>query len=546
MTLKAMIEKMECGRPGRWLILFTAAWLGLAIAKPVVVAAVIEVGGSDSPTISEALARSQPGDTVRLREGTFELAESLRPKSGIRLLGTGQEKTRLVYKGAKPGVFIQLTGCEDVEIAQMTLDGQNKPLVLQGISGSDSRRLWLHHLTIRNLKAKTWGPHAILFCGRNPTMEGGVTDSRITDCQIDSIGLDAEYGGGIRMAWGSVRNQVIGNVIHNTGRGGIFGDHSAELIIRRNRVSGSGGEGLGIEIWGGCPRSLIEDNVVDHWLSVDQGHQSAIRRNVVGTDDGTLKFLGIEIIARDVVVTDNVVRQGAYIGLSVSNVSVKNNVFWGYNTVQDCAQWGAQFQGETGGIAHHYFYRCTFEGTIRGHAKARYPQDSGHGFRTNGSCRGLVFEDCSFRNNGGYGVQLGGPDLNALDFLRSAITGNGQAALVGPTGNMALEFRDGKVEGNRDDRLPTTKPFSSPPPVADFRQPETIRAGEPVEFQCSSRASSEIVERLWDFNDGIPEVTAQPKHTFGQPGKYRVTLIAWDKNGRGARAERLIEVLPRK
>ncbi len=224
-----------------------------------------------------------------------------------------------------------------MEIAHLTLDGQNNPLVQQGIGGSDSRRLWLHHLTIRNLKAKTWGPHAILFSGRNPTMEGGVTDSRITDCRIENIGLEAEYGGGIRLAWGSVRNQVIGNVIRNTGRGGIFGDHSAELIIRSNRVSGSGGEGLGIEIWGGCPRSLIEDNVIDHWLSVDGGTQSAVRRNVIGMDDGTLKGYGIEIIARDVVVTDNLVKRGAMIGLSVSNRPVKNNVYWGYNTVRDCA-----------------------------------------------------------------------------------------------------------------------------------------------------------------------------------------------------------------
>ena len=91
---------------------------------------------------------------------------------------------------------------------------------------------------------------------------------------------------------------------------------------------------------------------------MDRGDQSAVRRNVIGADDGTLKFLGIEIIARDVVVTDNVVKRGAHIGLSVSNKPVKNNVYWGYNTVRDCVQWGAQLQGETGGIAHHYFYRC--------------------------------------------------------------------------------------------------------------------------------------------------------------------------------------------
>ena len=219
--------------------------LALVAAKP---ATVIEPKGFDSPSIAAAISQAQAGDTVRLPEGTFSLTEPVRPKSGIKLLGAGQEKTRLVYRGTNPAVLIGLNACQDVELAHMTLDGRNNPLVQQGITGGDSRRLWLHHLTIRNLKAKTWGPHAILFSGRNPSMEGGVTDSRISDCRIEDIGLEAEYGGGIRMAWGSVRNQVLGNVIHNTGRGGIFGDHSPELIIRNNRVSGSHGEGLGIEI----------------------------------------------------------------------------------------------------------------------------------------------------------------------------------------------------------------------------------------------------------------------------------------------------------
>ncbi len=376
--------------------------------------------------------------------------------------------------------MISITGCQDVEIAHFTLDGGNQLLVQQGITGSDSRRLWLHHLTIRNLKAKTWGPHAILFSGDNPTMQHGVTDSQINDCRIESIGLDAEYGGGIRLAWGSARNQVIGNVIRDTGRGGIFGDHATDLVIRNNRVSGSRGEGLGIEIWGGCRRSLIEDNVIDHWLSVDQGTQSAVRRNVVGADDGTLKFLGIEIIARDCVVTDNLVKQGAWIGLSVSNRPVKNNVYWGYNTVRGCAEWGAQLQGESGGIAHHYFHHCVFEDTVRGHAKAIYPGDSGHGFRTNGACRGLVFEDCVFRGNGGYGLQLGGSGVDALDFRRATISGNGLAAVVGPSQYTALAFSDCQATGNQDNRLPPAKPFAGPPPVADF--PRRHRSGPAKRF----------------------------------------------------------------
>jgi parallel beta-helix repeat protein len=528
--------------------MLTAAVGAVLIAASTATAATIEVRGSAGSAIAAAILRAAPGDTVHLPAATFVLTEPIRPRSGIKLIGEGIEKSFVVYAGGKPASMIDIEGCENLEIAQLTLDGRKNPLIHQGISGSRSRRLWLHDLGIRNLAdVKTWGPHAILFSGRSPTMEGGVTDSWISNCRIDNIGVGADFGGGIRLAWGCVRNQVLGNTITNTGRGGIFGDHSAELVIRNNRVSGSGGEGLGIEIWGGCPRSLIENNAVDHWISVDQGTQSAVRRNLVGYGDNTLKGYGIEIIARDVVVTDNVVKRGAQIGLSVSNKPVKENVFWGYNTVSDCIQWAAQLQGESGGIARHYFYRCNFEGTIRGDPQAVYRNDSGHGLRINGNCRQLVFDNCRFRGNGGYGLQLLGQGVGEISLLHCLISANGLAGVSGLSSYAAIELTDCKAAGNGNDTLPVSKPLPTPPPAADFRVPETIRAGEPAPFACASRAASgTIVQRLWDFNQGIPEVTANPKHTFDRPGKYRVTLIVWDSAGRGGHAEKMVEVLPGK
>ena len=168
----------------------------------------------------------------------------------------------------------------------------------------------------------------MLFGGTRPTPENpagrpGMTDSRITHCTLEEIGLDAKFGGGIRLAFGCDRNEVGDNRIDRTGRGGIFGDGAAELVVRRNRGTGSGGEGL-----------------------------------------------GIEIIARDVVVSDNVVDGGAMIGLTVSNTRVKNNVLWARNTVRDCVQWGAEFQGESSGIAHHFFHDCRFEKTRKGGPRA--------------------------------------------------------------------------------------------------------------------------------------------------------------------------------
>ena len=74
---------------------------GLAVANGP--AAIVEPRGFDSPAVSAAIQRAAPGDTVRLPEGTFTLTEPIRPKSGIKLLGAGEEKTRLVYKGDQAG-----------------------------------------------------------------------------------------------------------------------------------------------------------------------------------------------------------------------------------------------------------------------------------------------------------------------------------------------------------------------------------------------------------------------------------------------------------
>ncbi|MBU0717164.1 MAG: right-handed parallel beta-helix repeat-containing protein, partial [Planctomycetes bacterium] len=226
---------------------------------------IITVNGFDSAAIRVRIEQAEPGDVVKLGPGTYTITEAIKPGSGMRIIGAGQDKTVIHFAGEKPGVMMSLSGCEDVEVAHLTLDAENNPNVQQGIAGGNARRLKIHHVTIRNLvKSKTFGPHAIFFSGKNPTRENGVTDSEISDCLIENIGIEAKFGGGIRLAWGSSRNRVLRNVIRNTGRGGIFGDNgSNDLVIRENTVSGSGGEGLAIEVWGHCDRSVIEDNRID-------------------------------------------------------------------------------------------------------------------------------------------------------------------------------------------------------------------------------------------------------------------------------------------
>jgi hypothetical protein len=100
----------------------------VASCTSVSAAADIRPEGRDSAALAAAIQRSEAGTTIRLPEGTFELTESVRLKSGVRLIGAGQNKTVLLYSGDKPDPFIRLTDCEDVEIAHLTLDGRLQPL----------------------------------------------------------------------------------------------------------------------------------------------------------------------------------------------------------------------------------------------------------------------------------------------------------------------------------------------------------------------------------------------------------------------------------
>src|ERR1700678_3286885 len=96
-------------------------WLGATLLVMILTipasAEVIEVKQYDSKALKAAIQQAHVGDTVQLPDGTFQLTEPIQPKSGIKLVGKGQEKTIIAYKGTNPGVLISLSGCEDVEIA---------------------------------------------------------------------------------------------------------------------------------------------------------------------------------------------------------------------------------------------------------------------------------------------------------------------------------------------------------------------------------------------------------------------------------------------
>lgn len=132
-----------------------------------------------------------------------------------------------------------------------------------------------------------------------------------------------------------------------------------------------------------------------------------------------------------------------------------------------------------------------------------------------------------------------GGGVDCLTFLRCRIEGNGGAAVVGPADYNFLEWRDCIAEGNGRNDLPGARSFSEAAPIAAFEGPSEAKAGEELVFHCTT---ANVQTALWDFGDGIPAVGAEVTHTYGSPGEYPVTLIAWTAAGRGSRATKAVRV----
>ena len=494
-------------------------------------------GRDDLAAIAGAIKSARAGDVVFLPAGNYLISDSIRLKSNIKLAGAGRDATVIRYDGGQGRAMVELSGDSKVEIANLTLDGGGNPSAHQGIAASSCRGLLLHHLAIKGfVKTAGFGPHGIYF-------SKAVTDSEISDNTFENIGTLSPWGAAMRISTGSARNEVLRNKISATGRGGILCDRdSTDLVIRENMVEKSGGEGLGIEIWQGCHRSIIEDNIIDHWLSVDGSNLVAVRRNVVSDKSGIYKGYGLELVnSCDCIFTGNTVDEGAHIGLSVSNKAPKERIYWARNTIRRATTWGAQIQGEAGGASYQYFFGNRFIETWKNHPEALY-RGQGYGFRLNGNCHFITLEGNDIRGNGGGGIQFTGAAIDQLSFVGNSIASNGGPSVNSDPGK-DLEWEKNTVTGNGRDAQLSSRGFSNRAPAASFEHTVQGRAGRRTTFRStSSDPDGTIAHMLWDFDDGIPSTAANGEHTYDRPGQYRVALIVWDNEGRGARAERIVKI----
>jgi hypothetical protein len=533
------LQALACG----WLALAPLRSAGVT-REASAFGAIPDDGRDDAAAIQKAIEASSAGDTLRLPAGTYLVDRTLRARSGVKILGAGRDCTFLKFNAGTETDFFDLSGSRGVELCGFTLEGNGDLKARHGIVAHSGGGHFIHDLTIQNL-GSPHGPLGIHLVGDGGNYTHGVTDCTIADNTLRNIGLNSEWGGGIRLSWGSSRNQILRNVVDNTGRGGIFADNgSSDLRICGNTITRSGrkAEKLGIEVWGNCDRVLLEDNRVDHWLSISGCSRVAARRNTVTAPSGDIAFIGLELIGQDLAVTDNLVDGGQQIGISLSNNANNQRQYCAYNVVRNMVQWGVQLQGDQTGAKMLYYYKNQFLATQRGNSAAIYPGADGRGFRFNGNCQQVTLDGNVISHNPAEGLELGGKDLEQLSFINNLISQNGFAAVTGNAG-ANLEWTNNTVTGNGRDEPLTSRGFAHRRPTADFMSSDNPTAGQPVIFgNRSAAAEGSIKHVLWDFGEGVPATLPEGVHTYDRPGTYRVTLIVWDDQGRGAIKEREVTI----
>lgn len=524
--------------------LFISTLLGQGILDVTDYGAVSNDGNDDINGINAAIDASAAGDTIYFPSGTFHISDAIRLNSYTAMVGEGQDNSTIIFIGTNFAPLVDIQEKTHIEIAHLCLNANNNSNASNGIEAWQGSNHFLHDLWIKNFTFNypDWGgPQGIVFYG-------DVTNCMISNNLIENMSIESEWGAGIVVGWGSSHNKILNNTINNTGRGGILCNNgSTDLIIQNNIVTGSHGQGLGIEVFVGCDRTIVEDNMIDHWLSIDGNHYCAARRNIVRDTTGVIKFIGIEVAGENSnhIITDNLVDEGQHQGMTVSNTEPKEFIFWGYNTVQFATTRGIQLQGETGDASYLYFYKNIFQNTFKNHPDAWIP-DEGNGISFNDDCYYITFEENQIINNEGFGIVGGDPSSDVMDhlsFFNNTIANNGDASIANDPGGENLEWENNEIYGNGYDVQLESRGFDNQKPIADFSIPSNGSVGEEIVFTNNSYdPDGEIGHVLWDFDDSYPVSDFSPTHIYTKPGEYRVTLLVWDEPGRGARAEHYITI----
>lgn len=511
-----------------------ALGMGFALA-PTARAGEITVAAPTGSAIQAALdaaARDGSIDTVTLTAGAYTLDRALRVPTGLTLRGRTDNPadTVLRYAGNDTAI-IDLTDRSGVTVTGLTLDGSAGSAgigVLAWGANQQSQNLALTNLDIRHIGNTAPAADPQQF---GVFLAGNVSGSRITGNTITDINPASQWSAGIRIAHGSSGNTVEHNTIATTGRGGILAnDHATDLVIRHNAIADTGraGDGndfgLGIELWNGSHRSVVEHNTMDRWLSIDASDFVAVRHNTVRGHGGPDAFAGLEFVSsRYLVAADNSVDDGSHLGISISGDEATRHGLFLRNTVKNADTWGVQVFGQREGVDQLYFRDNAFTGaapdgnTLYGAA--------GDGIRLLGNVDDLVFDGNTIADNAGRAIDIladGNPDVV---FINNRVDDNGN--------NHTPTDAAGNARGDATSSPTLAEPGAAEPTAA---QPPAGGGEPPLSLEFAGIEAPVLV--LWDAGEGTPRATGSAVLPFSDlhPGQT-VSAVAWDAQGRAAFAE---------
>jgi hypothetical protein len=188
-----------------------------------------------------------------------------------------------------------------------------------------------------------------------------------------------------------------------------------------------------------------------------------------------------------------------------------------------------------------YFYKDKYINTLN---ESGAPLNNGYGFRINGNTHNLTLDTVTFSGNASWAIQgIGvGSTVDALSVINCTITNNASAYSWGGSFSN-LQWSNNSVSGNANNSVPTSVGFTNAIPTAIISGPTATPVNQPITFTSASTDSGgTIAHTLWDLNAGPPVVASSATYTYTTPGTYRVSLLVWDTDGRGAHAEQTVNV----
>ena len=518
------------------------------------------VNNDDNITqIRAAFNAARSGDTIIIPSGVFRISSSINLRPGITI--EGEDGATILYTSNDRGDILHGDPIDGaITIRNLILDGGNN-VTGHGINlwrGHNSR---IERVTVKNIGDRMdnlmgGASHGIRLAQSNFVV--------IIDCHIENIGTLSYNAGGIFIGQ-SHDVQILRNFITRTGRGGIFTSESHRSTIIGNTItnvaygtvggvpSGRDHHGLSIEVFNGGIETVVEDNVVDTFISLG-GVRLAARRNVAIMPQpltfATRKYAAMEAgESRHAIFTDNL-GVGQLNGLMAYSM---DRVFFGHNTWDGSAQNGSQFNfhidGDSPGRGFHgtyryHFYDNDFTNTHRNHPMADTPGADGRGLRIQFHVSNFVFDNVRIDGNGTYGIEIGhAPSISNILIENSTIRNNASAFNATGRTSSAVILEGTVVEGNGNNLAPNNV-ATVPRPVPIIDSPTFGYVGHPITFYGGNSYSPNgtIYDYLWDFDFGPGRAGATQEVVFTEPGLYRVTLIVWNNGCRSASVNKIISI----